>query len=345
MFKNYLEKVIKGENLTVREMEEAMNAVMEGEISSSNLAGLLVALKIKGESIEEITGAAKVMRKKAMSVNYSGEVIDTCGTGGDGSNTFNISTAVTFILAAGGLTVAKHGNRSVSSQSGSADVLEALGANLKLSPEQVKKCLQEVNIGFLFAPAYHKAMKHAVKARKELGMRTIFNILGPLTNPADAEYQLLGVYGPHLVQPMASALKNLGVKRAMVVHGAFGLDELSISGKNKIAFLKEEGRIKNMTLSPEKAGLKRADVGELKGGDAERNKKIILSVLAGETLGPKRDVLLLNAGAAFRVAGEVRKVSEGVEKAAALIDNGEALKVLKNFVEYTNGFEAVEAVS
>ncbi len=345
MFKDYLEKVINGRDLKVREMEEAMNAVMEGEISSSNLAGFLVALKIKGECIEEITGAARVMRKKALSVDYSGEVIDTCGTGGDGSDTFNISTAITFILAAGGLTVAKHGNRSVSSQSGSADVLEALGVNLKLSPQQTGKCLQKVNLCFLFAPSYHKAMKHAVKARKDLGMRTIFNILGPLTNPADADYQLLGVYGPELVKPMAAALKNLGVKRAMVVHGASGLDELSLSGKNKIAFLRKDGRIENMSITPEKVGLERANVEELKGGNAERNKNIILSVLAGNTAGPKRDVLLLNAGAAFRVAGEARNFREGVEKAAALIESGEALRVLRNFVEYTNSFESVEAVS
>lgn len=345
MFEDYLQKVMKGNDLQTCEMEEAMEAIMEGEISSIKLAGFLVALKMKSESNEEITGAARVMRDKALTVDYSGEVIDTCGTGGDGSDTFNISTAVTFVLAAAGLTVAKHGNRSVSSRSGSADVLEAMGVNLELTPEQVRECMEEVNLGFLFAPVYHKAMKHAVEARKKLGVRTIFNILGPLTNPAAAEYQLLGVYAPDLVEPMAAALRNLGTKRAMVVHGASGLDELSISGKNRAAFLQEEGRIKNITITPEEVGLKRAGIETLSGGGAEKNREIIMSVLAGEKSGPKRDVVLFNAGAAFKIAGEVESVREGVDRAAEAIDSGAALMELKNFVRHTNSFDSVEAVS
>ncbi|SDL32721.1 anthranilate phosphoribosyltransferase [Halarsenatibacter silvermanii] len=345
MFNDCFRKVLQGENLTTEEMEAAMNSIMEGEVNSSALAGFLTALKIKGESIAEITGASRVMRDKALNVEYEGEVIDTCGTGGDGSNTFNISTTVTFVLAAAGLTVAKHGNRSVSSRSGSADVLEEMGVNLKLGPDQINKCLDEVNLGFLFAPSYHKAMKHAIEARKGLGIRTIFNILGPLTNPAEAEYQLLGVYDPELIEPMARTLGNLGVKRAMVVHGAAGLDELSLAGKNKVSFLHEDGSIENYTIEPEEAGLERHEVQSLKGGDPRQNKEIICSLLAGEERGAKLQVVLLNAAAALMVAGKVDNLVEGTEMADSLIESGRAENALQEFIEFTNKFDKVEAVS
>ncbi|MFW6269611.1 MAG: anthranilate phosphoribosyltransferase [Bacillota bacterium] len=339
MFNKYLEKVIKGNHLEVTEMEEAMNTIMNGEISNSQLAGFLIGLKMKGESIEEITGAARVMREKAIPINKEDIVVDTCGTGGDGSGTFNISTTVALVLAGSELSVAKHGNRSVSSKSGSADVLEALGINLNLSPSQVEKCLNEVGMGFLFAPVFHKAMKHAITPRKELKVRTIFNILGPLTNPARADYQVLGVYHPDLVTPMAEVLKNLGIKSAMVVHGAGGLDEFSLSGKNKVAYLKN-GKIKEETVSPEDAGLKRAKLNKIKGGTPQTNSNIILSILKGKK-GPKRDIVLFNTAAALIITGKANSWKEGTATASRIIDSGAPLEKLKELIEYTNTLEVV----
>ena len=338
MFSKCLEKVVAGQNLSEIEMEEIMRRIMEGQVTESQIAGILVGLSMKGETIEEITGAARVMREKAISIKNSKDLsIDTCGTGGDGSNTFNISTTVAFVLAGAGLTVAKHGNRSVSSKSGSADVLEALGVNLSISPVQVGECLQEVNMGFLFAPVHHKAMKYAIKPRKDLGLRTIFNILGPLTNPAAVNYQVLGVYHPSLVYPLANILNNLGVKSAMVVNGNGKLDEFTLDGVNKVAYL-HDNIVEELEVTPEEVGLKRSDIKELIGGTPEVNKDIILDILKGKP-GPKRDVILFNSAAAFMVTGLAKTWERGIELAVNVIDSGKASKKLEELISFTNSQE------
>ena len=335
MFNYYLQKVVKGENLSLDEMEQAMEMIMEGKVTHSQLSGFLVALHMKGETVEEITASAKVMKEKATPISIeSGELMDTCGTGGDAKGTFNISTAVAFILAAAGVVVAKHGNRSVSSKSGSADVLESLGINISLPPSSVERCLKEINIAFLFAQDFHKATKHAAVPRKELGIRTIFNVLGPLTNPANIKYQLMGIYDPKLVYPIAEVLNNLGVKRAMVVHGSEGIDEFSLSGKNKVAFL-NEGKIEKLEISPEDLGLEKYSIQEIQGGSAEENKRIILNIFNGE-MGPKRDVVVLNSAAGLYVANKVNSLEEGINFAQEIIDSGKAMKKLEEMIEFTN---------
>lgn len=339
MFINYLEKVVARENLSLGEMEKAMEIIMEGGATDSQLVGFLVGLSMKGETIEEITAAARVMRNKAISIKSDRVLIDSCGTGGDCKGTFNISTTVALLMAAAGLSVAKHGNRSVSSKSGSADLLEALGININLSPQQVEYCLNEIGFAFLFAPYFHKAMKYAARPRRELGLRTIFNILGPLTNPAGTRYQILGVYQPDLVYPMAAVLKNLGIDSAMVVHGAGGIDEFSLAGENKVAYLRN-GQIEEFYISPEEVGLQRADLKELIGGTAEKNREITLAILKGER-GAKRDVVLFNAAAAFLVSGLVDSWAQGIELAAEMIDSGRTLKKLEEMIEFTNSLEVV----
>lgn len=339
MFINYLEKVVARENLSLGEMEKAMEIIMEGGATDSQLAGFLVGLSMKGETIEEITAAARVMRNKAISIKSDRVLIDSCGTGGDCKGTFNISTTVALLMAAAGLSVAKHGNRSVSSKSGSADLLEALGININLSPQQVEYCLNEIGFAFLFAPYFHKAMKYAARPRRELGLRTIFNILGSLTNPAGTRYQILGVYQPDLVYPMAAVLKNLGIDSAMVVHGAGGIDEFSLAGENKVAYLRN-GQIEEFYISPEEVGLQRADLKELIGGTAEKNREITLAILKGER-GAKRDVVLFNAAAAFLVSGLVDSWAQGIELAAEMIDSGRTLKKLEEMIEFTNSLEVV----
>lgn len=335
MFNYYLQKVVKGENLSLDEMEQAMEMIMEGKVTHSQLSGFLVALHMKGETVEEITASAKVMKEKATPISIeSGELMDTCGTGGDAKGTFNISTAVAFILAAAGVVVAKHGNRSVSSKSGSADVLESLGINISLPPSSVERCLKEINIAFLFAQDFHKATKHAAVPRKELGIRTIFNVLGPLTNPANIKYQLMGIYDPKLVYPIAEVLNNLGVKRAMVVHGSEGIDEFSLSGKNKVAFL-NKGKIEKLEISPEDLGLEKYSIQEIQGGSAEENKRIILNIFNGE-MGPKRDVVVLNSAAGLYVANKVNSLEEGINFAQEIIDSGKAMKKLEEMIEFTN---------
>ncbi|RLL89776.1 anthranilate phosphoribosyltransferase [Petrotoga sp. HKA.pet.4.5] len=335
MFNYYLQKVVKGENLSLDEMEQAMEMIMEGKVTHSQLSGFLVALHMKGETVEEITASAKVMKEKATPISVeSNELMDTCGTGGDAKGTFNISTAVAFILAAAGVVVAKHGNRSVSSKSGSADVLESLGVNISLPPSSIERCLKEINIAFLFAQNFHKATKHAAVPRKELGIRTIFNVLGPLTNPANVKYQLMGIYDPNLVYPIAEVLNNLGVKRAMVVHGAEGIDEFSLSGKNKVAFL-NEGKIEKLEISPEDLGLKKCSIQEIQGGSAEENRRIILNIFNGEK-GPKRDVVVLNSAAGLYVANKVNSLEEGISYAQDIIDSGKAMEKLEEMVEFTN---------
>jgi len=335
MFNNYLRKVVNGENLMLNEMEIAMKMIMEGGTTDSQLAGFLVGLRMKGETIDEITAAARVMREKAIAIENGGKLlIDTCGTGGDGKGTFNISTTVALIIAGAGLTVAKHGNRSVSSRSGSADLLEALGVNIELSPERVQECLDRIGIAFLFAPSFHKAMKYAIGPRRELGLRTIFNVLGPLTNPARAKYQVLGVYHPGLVYPLAQVLKNLGVKAAMVVHGAGGIDEFSLEGNNRVAYLKD-GAINDFMLNPEEIGLSKVSIDQIKGGSPDENRSITLSVLNGET-GPRRDVVLLNAAAALIVMGLADDWKTGIKLAADTIDSRKALNKLNEIREFTN---------
>ena len=332
MFNKHLDKVVSREDLSLAEMEEAMAMVMEGKTTDSQLAGFLVGLRMKGETIDEITGAASVMRNKAAEVKTeSSDLIDSCGTGGDEKGTFNISTTTAIVMAAGGLNVAKHGNRSVSSQSGSADLLEELGVKIDLSPEAAGNCLDEVGISFLFAPHYHQAMKYAIGPRKELGLRTIFNILGPLTNPAEADYQVLGVYKEELVMPLAHVLKNLGLKSAMVVHGAGGVDELSLAGENKTAYL-TDGKVKEFNFKPEIAGLERAPLKSILGGSPEENKKITLDILKGKK-GAKRNVILLNTAAAFLVQDKVDSLEEGAKMAAEIIDSGQALEKLNELIE------------
>lgn len=338
MFNKHLDKVVSREDLSLAEMEEAMSMVMEGKTTDSQLAGFLVGLRMKGETIDEITGAASVMRNKAARVKTEArDLIDSCGTGGDEKGTFNISTTTAIVMAAGGLNVAKHGNRSVSSKSGSADLLEALGVKIDLSPEAAGKCLDQIGISFLFAPYFHQAMKYAIGPRKELGLRTIFNILGPLTNPARAEYQVLGVYKEELVMPLAHVLKNLGLKSAMVVHGAGGVDELSLAGENKTAYLKD-GEVREYNFRAEEAGLEAAPLESILGGEPEENKEITLNILKGKK-GPKRDVILLNSAAAFLVENKVENLQEGVKLAADLIDSGRAMQKLEELIECSNSFD------
>ncbi len=334
MLKNAIENLLEGKHLSEKEMMDAMEFIMDGEASPVLIGSFLTALRMKGETAEEITGGAKVMLKKAERIALENlYTLDTCGTGGDCSGTFNISTAVAFIAAASGIHVVKHGNRSVSSRSGSADVLEALGVNISLLPKQVEECVKVQNIGFLFAPTFHKAMRHAAGTRKELGFRTIFNILGPLTNPANAKSQVLGVFDEKLTEPLAKVLANLGVEHAMVVHGMDGLDEFSITGETKVTEVKN-GDINTYYITPEEFGIKRATRNDILGGDAIENAEIIKNILIGEK-GPKRDIVLLNSGAALYVGKKAKSLQEGINYARELIDGGYALDKLNNYVEYT----------
>lgn len=325
---------VEGKNLSSDEASTVMEEIMDGQATDAQIASLITALRIKGETVEEIFGFAKVMRAHAERV-YSQEsnILDTCGTGGDGSHTFNISTTAAFVAAGAGVTVAKHGNRSVSSKSGSADVLETLGVKIDLSPEAVGKCLDEVGIGFLFAPTLHKAMKYAIGPRKEIAIRTVFNILGPLTNPAYASFQVLGVYDSNLTEIMAEALGNLGVKHALVVHGADGLDELSTTGKSKVSEM-VKGKIENYHLDPEEFGIPLAKVEDLRGGSASDNAVILRAILEGEK-GPKRDIVILNAGAALQAAEAVKDIREGIAEAQKSIDEGKALRKLLELIEFS----------
>ena len=331
MIKQAMNRVIQREDLTEAEMIMVMNSIMEGGATAVQIGGFLTALRMKGETVAEITGSAKVMREKAKAVKVRNPYcIDTCGTGGDGSNTFNISTAVAFVAAAAGVSVVKHGNRSVSSKCGSADVLEALGAAIELTPEQVQECVNHMNIGFMFAPEFHEAMKYAVAPRKELGMRTIFNILGPLTNPAKVKGQVLGVFDEKLTAVMAQVLKGLGAERAMVVHGLDGLDEITINGKTKVSELRD-GKIITYYIEPRDFDIPPASKDALSGGDAKENAAIILRVLRGEG-GARRNIILLNAAAAIYVGNEANSFQEGLDKAKEVIDQGLALEKLNQFI-------------
>src|SRR5438046_795281 len=311
-----------------------MEAIMSGAATDAQIAAFLTGLRMKGETVEELIGFAQVMRQKAVRVRTRGEevaaltgtdremLIDTCGTGGDAAGTFNVSTATAFVVAGAGLKVAKHGNRSVSSLCGSADVVETLGISLDLTPAKVARCVDEVGIGFLYAPLLHTAMKHVMAARREMGIRTVFNMLGPLTNPAGANAQVIGVYSPTLTEPLARVLAELGTHRAYVVHGEDGLDEISNTGPSHISEVRE-GVVRSSTVRPEAFGLPRASIADLRGGDREENAEIIRAVLDGEA-GPRRDIVLMNASAALVAGGRGRDLKEGVAVAAQSIDSGAA---------------------
>jgi anthranilate phosphoribosyltransferase len=330
-----IEKLVNRVSLSESETIEVMNQIMTGEATPLQVASFLTALRMKGETIEEITGAARVMREKAQRVHVASNVVlDTCGTGGDQKGTFNISTTCAFVVAAAGVKVAKHGNRSVSSQSGSADVLAALGVKVDAPKERVEACIAEIGIGFLFAPLLHEAMKYAVQPRRDIGIRTIFNLLGPLTNPAMANYQLIGLYSGELVGAIAHVLKNLGSIRAMVVHGLEGLDEISLCGPTRVAELRD-GEVREYLIEPEQLGLKRCALDDLHGGSADQSAAIVREVLQGKP-GPARDVVLLNGGAALYVSGSADSIKDGVRLAAESIDSGRARDKLEQLVRMTH---------
>ena len=337
MIKNMLNKVVDGQDLSHEEMMDAMDIIMSGGATSAQISGFITALRMKGETVDEISGAASVMREKATKISpklpNGGILIDTCGTGGDGSQTFNISTAAALVAAGCGAYIAKHGNRAVSSKCGSADVLEALGINISIPPSRVESCIEEIGIGFLFAPLLHGAMKNAIGPRKELGIRTIFNILGPLTNPATATGQLLGVYDPNLCEVMARVLAVLGSKEAMIVHGD-GHDEITTTGKTNVSHLKD-GKISNYTIEPEQFGMQRASREELSGGDPKYNAEIIEKILDGE-LGPRTDVVILNAAAGLMVSGIAPDFGSAIELATESVKSGRAKRKLADLREFTN---------
>lgn len=340
MIREAISRVIEKNDLNEKLMVEVMNEIMSGEATPAQIGSFITALRMKGETIEEISGAARVMREKAtgistgVAVDRGGILLDTCGTGGDSSGTFNVSTATALVAAAAGIPVAKHGNRSISSHCGSADVLEALGVNLELSPEQLGNCIRQVGIGFLFAPMLHGAMKYAIGPRREIGIRTIFNVLGPLTNPAGANVQLLGVYSPDLCEKIARVLGRLGSLRALVVCGAGNVDECTVTGDTEVAELSGD-EVKTYTIRPEDFGFKRARLADLKGGANPEEAAVILREVLEGAEGPRRDILLLNSGAALYVAGVAPGLKTGVERAAALIDSGAPLAKLDDLVKFS----------
>lgn len=327
--------VIARQDLAQAQMSAVMRGIMTGNATPAQIGGFLVGLRLKGETVDEIVAAAKVMRELATPVSAQGPyLVDTCGTGGDGASSFNVSTASAIVVAAAGGKVAKHGNRSVSSKSGSADVLEAAGVNLDLSPERVAQCIAEIGVGFLFAPKHHSAMKHAIGPRKELGVRTVFNLLGPLTNPAAAPNQVMGVFSEQWLEPMAQVLKQLGSNHVMVVHGVDGLDEISIGASTKVAEM-QNGAVRCYTIQPEDFGMHSQDQSSLTVANAQQSLAIIRRVLDGES-GPALDIVLLNAGAAIYVAGLATSHKDGVNKAREVIENGSARSVLQRLVEFSN---------
>ncbi|MDH3358419.1 MAG: anthranilate phosphoribosyltransferase [Desulfobacteraceae bacterium] len=334
MFKENLSKIVKREDLNEEQMSQMITEIFSGNITDAQIAAMMAALATKGETFEELAGAARAMRRKALRIQTStSTVVDTCGTGGDGAHTFNISTTTSFVVAACGVTVAKHGNRSVSSQCGSADLLEALGVKLDTAPEIVEEAVHEIGIGFLFAPLYHGAMRFAAKARKEVGLRSIFNMLGPLTNPAGANCQLLGVYAPELTEMFAHALQLLGAKRAFVVHGHDGLDEISVCAPTRVSELKD-GFIRTYDISPEQYFGEQAEPADLLGGNPEENAQITRNILNGEK-GPKRNVVLINAAAALVAAGQAEDFKQGIRMAETAIDDGTAAKKMEALIKYS----------
>jgi anthranilate phosphoribosyltransferase len=332
-FKPLLAKLVDGRILTADEAHAFFAACLRGEPTPAQVAAAVTALRIRGETVEEIAAFATAMREAARTLDHPYDAIDTCGTGGDGQHTFNISTAAALVLAGAGLKVAKHGNRAMSSKSGSSDVLSVLGVNLQASPAQQRRSLDQAGIAFLFAPAYHGAMRHVGPVRAEIGFRTVFNLLGPLSNPAGAKRQVMGVYDPRLLEPLAEVLGRLGAARAWTVHGQ-GLDELTTTGETEVAEWKD-GSVRRFTVTPEEAGLPRADLAALRGGDAEENAVALRALLDGAT-GAYRDIVLLNAAAALIVADRAVDLAEGAALAARVIDDGRAAKALADLVEATN---------
>ena len=333
MIHEAIAKVVLRQDLSEPEMMEVMTEIGGGQATPAQIGALLVGLRMKGECVDEVAGAARVLRSMSVAVPFDAAgqaLVDTCGTGGDGSGTFNISTTTAFVVAGCGVRVAKHGNRSVSSRCGSADVLEALGLNLDLTPADVAECLNTTGIGFLFAPSFHPAMRHAVLPRRELGVKSIFNVIGPLTNPAGANVQVLGVYSPDLTETLARVLRRLGCRSAFVVHGEEGLDEISISGPTRLTRL-DGDRITTSRLIPEDLGLKRAPLDQVRGGDAPRNAAITREVLEGRS-GPARDAVLLNASAALTAAGRADDLQAGLALAVESIDSGQALAKLESLI-------------
>jgi anthranilate phosphoribosyltransferase len=339
MIKELISKIVKREDLTQPEMEQAMDEIMSGVATPAQIGAFITALRLKGETVDEITGAAVIMRAKATRIMSGhkfadGVILDIVGTGGDESKTFNVSTTSAFVAAGAGVTVAKHGNRAVSSLCGAADVLERLGVNLNLTSQDVESCVKEAGIGFLFAPVFHGAMKHAAGPRKEIGIRSVFNLLGPLTNPAGANVLLLGVYSMDLTEKIANVLRKLETKEAFVVCGEGKYDEISICGPTRVSHLKN-GEVKTFELTPEQFGLKRAAMADIIGGDAAANAEILRSILKGEK-GTKRDMVLMNTGAALVAAGKAGDVNEGIRVAEESIDSGKALERLERLISFTS---------
>lgn len=338
MLKPFIAKAINHTHLTADEAEQAMSIIMTGQATPAQIGAYLVALRMKGETVDEITGSVRAMRAVAVKVPVTDRttpIYDIVGTGGDGAHTFNISTAAAFVVAGAGRRVAKHGNRAASSQCGSADVLAALGVNLELTPEQVGKAIDEIGIGFMFAPKFHPAMRHAVGPRKEIGQRTIFNLLGPLTNPAGAEIQLTGVYAPALTEPLAHVLASLGSRAALVIHGAGGTDELSPIGVNRVSHL-QNGTVRTYDLDPADLGIPRATVADLRGGAPDESAQMMRDLLTGKLNGARRDAILLNAAATL--AAETGDLRTALSEAAASLDSGAALAKLNALVEFSQSF-------
>jgi len=339
MIKAALAKIADHRHLSEKEAEAIMVSIMEGKVSDCQIAAYLMGLRVKGETVDEITGSAKAMRSLAQRVHVTDSmVVDTCGTGGDGANTFNISTAAAFVVAGAGITVAKHGNRSVSSRSGSADVLTALGVNVHLHPNHVAECINEVGMGFLFAPLFHVAMKYCAKPRSEMALRTIMNILGPLSNPAGANIQLLGVYDQALTEKLATVLINLGCQHCFVFHGLDGLDEITLTNRTYVSEGKG-GRVSSYTLDPKDFGLERVSLKTLQGGTPEENAHTIQEILQGRS-GPKREIVLLNAAPAFVASEKVKTLQEGYHEASHVIDTGAAFEKLEKLIQVTNQYSS-----
>jgi anthranilate phosphoribosyltransferase len=338
MIKLAIDKLIQRKDLSIEESKEVMGLIMSGEASPTQMAAYLTALRLKGETTDEILGSAQAMREKVLRIrHHQDRIFDNCGTGGDGAGTFNISTTASFVLASCGLAVAKHGNRCVSSQCGSADLLQALGANIFLNPDQAGRCIDEVGIGFLFAPLLHPAMKQVAPVRKELGFRTVFNLLGPLTNPAFATHQMIGVFAADYTEKLASVAQDLGIKRVFVIFNLKNVDELTTAGSNRVSIF-SNGKLNTFFLAPEDLGFKKSKIEELKGGTAEENAKITLDILKGER-GPKRDTVILNSALGLLAGEKTESVEEGIELATECLDSGGALNKLQTFINFTNDFK------